>query len=112
HGAAAIVFCTDSQTIHEQLERTERRLEAVKADLEAAVASYQEIAEPTERQEARHQRKMARLQQRQANIEARLEQDREGLLEFSGAGSAIDGGRLPVLACSRSAVERLLSAAG
>lgn len=112
HGAAAILFCTDSPAIDRQLQLTTRRLDAVESELKEERARYQALAKPTERQASRYARKIERLEQRKEAITARLDIDREGLLEFSGAGTAASGGTIPVLSCSRSTIDRLLAAAG
>ncbi len=111
HGAAAVILVNDDAEIRKQVAGQKRRwLDAVDK-LVAAHAKFKAIAEPTDEQIEKHREDTQRMAGEITKYVERWQDASDPLLEFNRAGSDNNGRKMPVLFCTRSAVDRVVKAA-
>ncbi|MGI9457024.1 MAG: M20/M25/M40 family metallo-hydrolase [Aeoliella sp.] len=112
HGAKAILFCTDQFEIDKRIGEWRRRQRVAEEELAKAQTSFQAIGNPTQKKINEHDLEVKRLSEKIAACDRRADEAFDPLLAFEGAGRSNDERRIPVLACSRGTINRLLIAAG
>ncbi len=110
-GAAAILFCTDQYEIDQQQTEWDRRKKVVADKLASAKGKLKSVADTDSQQAAERKAQVERLTNRLADYDRRQIVAHDPLLEFSGAGHANDGDRLPILCCNRASLDALFSRA-
>jgi hypothetical protein len=112
HGAAAVILCDDQFEIDKQLTALRKRWQAAVDEIAAANERFKKIEKPTADDWQKHEATVEQLCQDIERYTDELEQARDPLLSFSGAGpGASEGRRLPVLACKRSTLDEVVQAA-
>jgi hypothetical protein len=111
HGAAAVILCTDQFDIEKTLADWERRWLAALDELAAEQTKFKALAAPSTEERQAHRAKVNELLKTVEQCQQRLEEARDPLLPFDGAGGSGESRRLPVLYCRRSVVDEVVRAA-
>ncbi|MEX2185871.1 MAG: M20/M25/M40 family metallo-hydrolase [Pirellulales bacterium] len=111
HGAALVILVNDDAEIRNQVAGQKRRWQEAVDKLADAHAAFKAIAEPTEEQIEKHRDETQRMAAEITKYVERWQTASDPLLEFERAGSDNNGRKMPVVFCTRAAVDRVVKAA-
>lgn len=111
HGAALVILLNDEADIRKQVAGQQKRwLEAIDK-LAEAHAKFKAIAGPNDEQLQKHREEVTRLTADVAKYAERWQKETDPLLEFDRAGADNGGRKMPVVFCTRAAIDPIVTAA-
>jgi hypothetical protein len=111
HGAAAAIFVTDEYEIRVRMEGRRKLWQTAVDELAELHAKFKKEKKPTDEQIAKFHAEVEKAAKEILDQGKKLEEERDPLLNFRGAGSTGDSTRLPTMHMRRAVVDRLLAAA-
>ena len=112
HGAAAVVFITDDYEIRARIEGRRKLWDQAVKDLSELNAKFAKEKSPKTERVEEYRAQVEKAAQEILDQGKKLEEERDPLLSFRGAGSAGDSTRLPTLHMRRAVIDRILAEAG
>ncbi len=111
HGAAAVLIINDSQSIQQQVQQLQRRVDGETQRLQTIAESLQAAPEGLEqvRETLRETQRVA--EQQRDELQQQLAQARAGLLSVDGAGGLDKPAAIPVISISRDVADSLVTQA-
>lgn len=111
HGAAAVIFCTDDYAIRTAANEALQRVQANVEELRKAEDAFQTIESPSTEQIREFHQQVEKLSARLSEMAQELAAERDALLHFQHGGQPGPGREMPVLHCTRSALDPVVTAA-
>lgn len=111
HGAAAAIFVTDEYEIRVRMEGRRKLWQTAVDELADLQAKFKKEKKPSDEQVAKFRTEVEKSAKEILDQGKKLEEERDPLLSFRGAGNAGDSTRLPTLHMRRAVIDRLLAAA-
>lgn len=112
HGVAAVVFVTDDHEIQDRLEARRKLWQQAVDELTEAREKYLKEKKPTDAARDAHRKQIEKLANDILAQGKKLEEERDPLLEFRGAGGSGESARLPTVHVRRAVIDRILADAG
>lgn len=112
HGAAAAVFITDEYEIKTRLEGRRKLWQQAVDELTEAREEFLKLKKPTDAQRDEYRKKIETAAEDVLQQGKKLDEERDPLLDFRGAGGSGESARLPTIHIRRTAVDRILADAG
>ncbi len=111
HGAAAVIFCTDDYAIRSAGSQALQRVQASVEELHKAEDAFQAIESASAEQVQEFHKQVEKLSARLSEMAQELAAERDTLLNFQHGGQPGPGREMPVLHCTRAALDPVVTAA-
>ncbi|REK12434.1 MAG: PDZ domain-containing protein [Planctomycetota bacterium] len=112
HGAAAVIFCNDQFEVDKQLASLRKRWQVAVDEIAEASERFKKIEKPSADEWRAYENKIAHLCEDVGKYAEQLDEARDPLLPFRGAGpSASEGRSFPVLSCQRGVLDQIVKQA-
>ena len=111
HGAAAVIFCTDDYALRQEASEGLRRVQSTVDELRKAEDAFQGIENPSLEQSREFHGQVEKLSARLSELAQEMAKERDALLGFKHGGQPGPGREIPVLHCTRAALDPIVTAA-
>lgn len=111
HGAAAVVFVTDTYEIHERVEQRRKRWQQTTDELAALQAKFAKLTDPTPAQAEEHRKQVDDLTAQLRSQQESIAKEQDPVIGFSNAGGGVEPGHIPVIHVRRGVIGPVLQAA-